>query len=82
VLVNSRRAGVRPGPAFDRLTPAERQRIEQDLFLLAAPEDPIAVAIKRRRAAADNDQPMQQAEASSTPHGAPDATVGQEDEPW
>jgi hypothetical protein len=81
VLVNSRRAGVRPGPAFDRLTQAQRQRIEQDLFLLAAPEDPIAVAIRRRRAAADADQQVQQAEGGIAPDGTP-AAVGQEEQTW
>ncbi len=49
VLVNGRAAGIRPGPAFDRLTPAQRQRIEEDLFMLAAPADPVAVALQRRR---------------------------------
>ena len=83
VLVNSRHAGVRPGPAFDRLTPAQRQRIEQDLFLLAAPEDPIAVALRRRRAALDDaDQQAQQVDGTATPHGAPGAAVAQEDQAW
>jgi hypothetical protein len=48
VLVNGRAVGVRPGPAFDRLTPIQRQRIEEDLFVLAAPSDPVAVALQRR----------------------------------
>jgi hypothetical protein len=49
VLVNGRAVGIRPGPAFDRLTPAQRRRIEEDLFVLAAPSDPVAVALQRRR---------------------------------
>jgi hypothetical protein len=49
VLVNGRAAGIRPGPAFDRLTAAQRQRIEEDLFIVAAPGDPVAAALKRQR---------------------------------
>jgi hypothetical protein len=53
VLVNGRAAGIRPGPAFDRLTAAQRQRIEEDLFILAAPGDPVAAALKRQRTQED-----------------------------
>jgi hypothetical protein len=49
ILVNGRAAGIRPGPAFDRLTTAQRRRIEEDLFILAAPADPVAAAIVRQR---------------------------------
>lgn len=49
VLVNGRAAGVRLGPVFDRLTPAQRHRIEEDLFMLAAPDDPVATTLRRRR---------------------------------
>ncbi len=49
ILVNGRAVGIRPGPAFDRLTPAQQQRIEEDLFILAAPADPVAQALQRRR---------------------------------
>ncbi|GAB3977196.1 hypothetical protein GCM10029978_066250 [Actinoallomurus acanthiterrae] len=49
VLINGRAAGIKPGPVFDRLTPAQRHRIEEDLFMLAAPEDPVAVALQHRR---------------------------------
>lgn len=49
VLVNGRAVGIRPGPAFDHLTPAQRHRIEEDLFMLAVPDDPVAVALRRRR---------------------------------
>jgi hypothetical protein len=67
----------------DRRCPAQRQRIEQDLFLLAAPEDPIAVALRRRRAALDDaDQQAQQVDGTATPHGAPGAAVAQEDQAW
>lgn len=49
VLVNGRAVGIRPGPAFDRLTASQRRRIEQDLFILAAPADPVAAALLRQR---------------------------------
>jgi hypothetical protein len=49
VLVNGRAAGIRPGPAFDRLTASQRRRIEEDLFILAAPADPVAAALLRQR---------------------------------
>ena len=49
ILVNGRAAGIRPGPAFDRLTAAQRRRIEEDLLILAAPADPVAAAIIRQR---------------------------------
>ncbi|ONI88030.1 hypothetical protein ALI22I_20000 [Saccharothrix sp. ALI-22-I] len=49
VLINGRATGIRPGPMFDRLTPAQRRCIEEDLFILAAPEDPVAIAFQRRR---------------------------------
>ena len=49
VLVNGRAAGIRPGPAFDRLTASQRRRIEEDLVILAAPADPVAAALQRQR---------------------------------
>jgi len=49
ILVNGRAVGIRPGPAFDRLTAAQRRRIEEDLFILAVPADPVAAAIIRQR---------------------------------
>jgi len=49
ILVNGRAVGIRPGPAFDRLTTAQRRRIEEDLFILAVPADPVAAAIIRQR---------------------------------
>jgi hypothetical protein len=48
VLVNGRAAGIRPGPAFDRLTASQRRRIEEDLFILAEPADPVAAALLRQ----------------------------------
>ncbi len=54
ILVNGRAVGIRPGPAFDRLTAAQRQRIEEDLFILAAPADPVAGAIIRQRTHKDS----------------------------
>jgi hypothetical protein len=53
ILVNGRGAGIRPGPAFDRLTTAQRRRIEEDLFILAAPADPVAAALIRQRSQED-----------------------------
>ncbi len=53
ILVNGRAAGIRPGSAFDRLTAAQRRRIEEDLFILAAPADPVAAAIIRQRTQKD-----------------------------
>ena len=49
VLVNGRAAGIRPGPAFDRLTASQRRRIEEDLVILAAPADPVGAALQRQR---------------------------------
>ena len=53
ILVNGRGVGIRPGPAFDRLTAAQRRRIEEDLFILAAPADPVAAALVRQRSQED-----------------------------
>jgi hypothetical protein len=44
--------GVRPGPQFDRLTPAMSTTIFEELLLLADPQGPLADAIRRRRASA------------------------------
>ena len=41
---------VRPGPQFDRLTPATTITIFEELLLLADPQGPLADAIRRRRA--------------------------------
>jgi hypothetical protein len=49
VLVNGRAVGIRPGPAFDRLTSGQRRRIEEDLFILATPADPVATALQLQR---------------------------------
>src|SRR5690606_5041976 len=38
-----------PGPALHRLTPAARQRLEHQLILAAAPESPLAAAIRARQ---------------------------------
>jgi hypothetical protein len=40
---------VRPGPQFDRLTPAMSVTIFEELLLLADPQGPLADAIRRRR---------------------------------
>jgi hypothetical protein len=41
VLTNARSYGIRPGPALDRLTPAQRRRVEARLAALAMPDDPV-----------------------------------------
>lgn len=73
ILVNARRAGIRPGPAFDRLTDTQRRRIEEDLFLLVAPADPVAAALRRRREDADRRGGVahtdERADASGRPPG-------------
>lgn len=48
-LDRSRGAGYVPGPQFNRLTPAARQRLQEDLILAAGPETPLAAAIRARR---------------------------------
>lgn len=45
ILVNARRYGIRPGPALDRLTDAQRRRIEIRLLALAAPDDPVIAGL-------------------------------------
>ncbi|WP_203453382.1 hypothetical protein [Jiangella aurantiaca] len=41
-----------PGPALHRLTKAARERLEHELILAAAPDSPLAAAIRARRPAA------------------------------
>jgi DNA-binding transcriptional ArsR family regulator len=38
-----------PGPQMQRLTPAARRRLQEDLVLAAAPDTPLAAAIRARR---------------------------------
>lgn len=52
LVVNGRKSGVRPGPALDRLTVAQRSRVELALLGLAAPDDPVI----RRIIARNNDR--------------------------
>lgn len=40
-----------PGPQLQRLTPAARRRLQEDLVLAAAPDTPLAAAIRARRPA-------------------------------
>ncbi len=42
-------AGYLPGPQLHRLTPAARGRLQQELILAAAPDSPLAAAIRARR---------------------------------
>lgn len=39
-----------PGPQLNRLTPVKRRRLQEELILAAAPESPLAAAIRARRA--------------------------------
>lgn len=41
-----------PGPQLHRLTPAARRRLQEDLVLAAAPDGPLAAAVRARRGAA------------------------------
>jgi hypothetical protein len=42
--------GYVPGPQLLRLTPAARERLQEQLLLAAAPDHPLAAAIRERRA--------------------------------
>lgn len=42
-------AAYLPGPQLQRLTPAARSRLQEDLVLAAAPDTPLAAAIRARR---------------------------------
>jgi len=44
-------AAYLPGPQLQRLTPAARRRLQEDLVLAAAPDSPLAAAIRARRPA-------------------------------
>ncbi|MBL7256517.1 hypothetical protein [Paractinoplanes lichenicola] len=41
--------GYVPGPQFHRLTPAAREQLQDQLILAAAPDHPLAAAIRERR---------------------------------
>lgn len=41
--------GYIPGPQFSRLTPSAREQLQDQLILAAAPEHPLAAAIRERR---------------------------------
>ncbi|TDE15827.1 hypothetical protein [Jiangella asiatica] len=45
-----------PGPALHRLTKAARQRLEHELILAAAPDSPLAAAIRARRPGRPTDE--------------------------
>ena len=42
-------AAYLPGPQLQRLTPAARRRLQEDLVLAAAPDTPLAAAVRARR---------------------------------
>jgi DNA-binding transcriptional ArsR family regulator len=44
-------AAYLPGPQLARLTPAARRRLQEDLVLAAAPDTPLAAAVRARRPA-------------------------------
>jgi hypothetical protein len=52
-LVEAAPAGVKPGPALERLTPRSRQRLERDLVTLVAGSNPLIARILERHAASD-----------------------------
>jgi hypothetical protein len=54
IIDRSPGGGVVPGPALRRLTPAQSQRLWEDLVLAAAPETPVARAVAARRAGASS----------------------------
>jgi hypothetical protein len=49
VIRDQRGHGITPGPALDRLTRAQRARLEEDLLLVTAPDDPLVLRIRQRR---------------------------------
>lgn len=54
-------AAYLPGPQLQRLTPAARRRLQEELILAAAPDSPLAAAIRARRGRPnDPDQPAEQ----------------------
>jgi hypothetical protein len=38
-----------PGPQLQRLTPAAQERLQDQLILAAAPDHPLAAAVRERR---------------------------------
>lgn len=48
-LDRRRGTGYIPGPQFNRLTPAARRRLQEELILAAGPDTPLAAAIRIRR---------------------------------
>ncbi|GAA0913439.1 hypothetical protein [Nonomuraea longicatena] len=51
VKAGEEQGGYVPGPQFHRLTPAARQRLQEELILAAGPHTPLATAVRARRAA-------------------------------
>ena len=47
-----------PGPQLQRLTPAARRRLQEDLVLAAAPDTPLAAAVRARRPQRSPHQPQ------------------------
>jgi hypothetical protein len=52
LISRSPTSGIIPGPALRRLTPAQSQRLWEDLIVAADPHGPLASAIRARRAGA------------------------------
>jgi DNA-binding transcriptional ArsR family regulator len=50
-----------PGPQLNRLTPAARRRLQEDLVLAAGPDTPLAAAIRARRPRPTPAQPSENA---------------------
>ena len=68
------RAGIAPGPALLRLTPARSSWLWEDLLLLAAPDSAYARVIRQRRASPTATSPSSADEprTSQTAPGGPD----------
>lgn len=47
-LVDAAPAGVKPGPALERLTPRNRQRLERDLVTIVAGSNPLIARVLQR----------------------------------
>jgi DNA-binding transcriptional ArsR family regulator len=57
-------AAYLPGPQLQRLTPAARRRLQEELVLAAAPDTPLAAAIRARRPGPAGDRGPQPTEGN------------------
>jgi DNA-binding transcriptional ArsR family regulator len=62
-----------PGPQLQRLTPAARRRLQEELVLAAAPDTPLAAAVRARRPGpAAEPHPITEPGPAAEPQPAPD----------